>query len=99
MTNNLKIEHIRLKGHWENNELQIFLKKQVLTFFETKQSQRADDLPYEPFFKQALLNRKAKSNISTIKDDDVNEILVKVEMKKFQMLIKNRIAHKNALIL
>ena len=29
---------------------------------------------------------------------DVNEILVKIEMKKFQKLIDNRIMHNNALL-
>ena len=30
---------------------------------------------------------------------DVNEIIVKIEMKKFQKLIENRMQHKNALLL
>ena len=30
--------------------------------------------------------------------DDVNEIIVKIEMKKFQNLIENRIKHKNNLL-
>lgn len=29
---------------------------------------------------------------------DVNEIIVKIEMKKFQNLIENRIKHKNNLL-
>jgi len=32
------------------------------------------------------------------KDEDVNEIIVKIEMKKFEKLISNRMQNKNALL-
>ena len=32
------------------------------------------------------------------KPDEVNEIIMKIEMRKFQKLIENRVQHKNALL-
>jgi len=36
--------------------------------------------------------------IAEKKDEDVNEIIVKIEMKKFEKLISNRMQNKNALL-
>ena len=45
-------------------------------------------------------NMQSEYKSSPVRDqkDDVNEIIVKIEMKKFQNLIENRIKHKNNLL-
>jgi len=58
-----------------------------LVFFRRKESQRSNDLPFEPFLRPLTINAPGISRVSTNKDDDVNEIIVKIEMKKFQKLI------------
>ena len=35
---------------------------------------------------------------SIAKQDDVNDIILKIEMKKFHKLIQNRVLHKNTLL-
>ena len=43
---------------------------------------------------QSAANLEARKS----SNPDVNEIIVKIEMKKFQNLIENKIKHKNNLI-
>ncbi len=38
------------------------------------------------------------SEDSAAKDEDVNDIILKIEMKKFHKLIQNRVQHKNTLL-
>jgi hypothetical protein len=48
------------------------------------------------FFKSFLENRLQTG--SFLQEEEVNDILMKVEMKKFEKMIENRVKNKNALL-
>ena len=49
-------------------------------------------------FEKNNLSHEFKKEPGSTQKGDVNEIIVKIEMKKFQNLIENRIKHKNNLL-
>ena len=48
--------------------------------------------------KEPALADKTPNKSPSPQDNEVNEIIVKIELKKFQNLIENRIKHKNNLL-
>ena len=82
-------ERYRLEGLTQDG-LQDYVQKQIRNFFSNLKWDVSNRL---------LSNPAEQNDISRVSSTkDVNEILVKIEMKRFQKIIDNRMQHRNSLL-
>lgn len=74
------------------------LLNEMRAFFMLIDSQPGRFITSNPLFLSPKNEEKSKSPPRPNQSTEVNEIIVKIEMKKFQNLIENRIKHKNNLL-